>query len=415
MANAYKYGFNPDAIIEKLFQKSLVGDGDNGFLQTLIDNAIEENANPMFWQEHFTLDGTEYKVNLANSKLDPAYTVNSVVRNAVPMADAMAPLSEVAQIDGEGYETRTGSIHQFGKGMYETSLSKEELKARLETLDIKDANLLNGFVRNVADIIRGHNYRLSYMAAQVLSLGGAYNNTSSKGWSGVKVDEKAYIPATNFVKAGAKVWSEAECDIPSQMQKIEEDFKKSRGLSDDFTFEWDIPYDLVVGTLLNNKYFKAEVNRYIRLYAPDKVIVVTNGANSVDNSIISWEQLVAYSRSSISKIAPIRVCKQESIDQTITTINTVKGWKTGVAVLRPLGYAGVVVHSDVAEVPLLQREANNTIDYQIAKTQGFLYVINKVVPNGIYKAYHTDVIGRYAPVLTEWNNHLVVDTTQANG
>ena len=292
-----------------------------------------------------------------------------------------------------------------------------------------DQNLVTGFVRGVADLVKTHNYRLSFMAAQALSYGGAYSNTdaitfkgsndsitSTMGFSGVSAAQQSYIPLENFKKAGTKAWNDmsvgAECDIPSQMQKIEEDFKKANNLPEDFPMEWDIPYNLVTSVLIKNPYFKAEVNRYIRLYAPDKVIVVTSGASGIDTDVITWEQLVAYSRSNISKIAPIRVVKQSSTVQDITTVTTVAGWKSGVAVLRPLGYAGVIVHAQTSDVALMQSgEVNSNIQFSLAKVQNFLYVINKVTPNGMLKAYHTDVIGRYAPVLNESLYHVVVDTT----
>ena len=50
------------------------------------------------------------------------------------------------------------------------------------------------------------------------------------------------------------------------------------------------------------------------------------------------------------------------------------------------------------------------LDY--ANQQGFLNVINKTVPNGMLKAYHTDVIGRYATVLDESQYHVIVDITR---
>lgn len=85
-----------------------------------------------------------------------------------------------------------------------------------------------------------------------------------------------------------------------------------------------------------------------------------------------------------------------------------EGWRSSSASYRR-GFYGRVVHSDVADVILLQREANKTIDYSIASAQNDLvYIINKVVPNGIYKAYHTDAIGRYMPVLTEFIDTLLL-------
>ena len=78
-----------------------------------------------------------------------------------PMADAMAPLSEVSQLDNEGYEERTGSIYQYGKGLYQTSMGKIELEAKLRALNIQDQTILGGYVKSVADAIKSNNSRLS--------------------------------------------------------------------------------------------------------------------------------------------------------------------------------------------------------------------------------------------------------------
>jgi len=50
----------------------------------------------------------------------------------------------------------------------------------------------------------------------------------------------------------------------------------------------------------------------------------------------------------------------------------------------------------------------------MAKWNNLVYVINKVVPNGMLKSYHTDVIGRYATVLTEAPYHVCVDISTAD-
>lgn len=429
MANALKYQWTPDEAIDKLYQKGFMDGANVGFLQTLIDNTIEIEANSFFWQEHFVVEGNEYKIDLADRKKNPAWTVRQKVNRIVPMADAMAPLSETAQLDTEGWEEKTGSIYQYGKGLFETSMSKLELQARLREFNPADQNLITGFVKGVADLVKTHNFRASYMAAQTLSYGGAYSNTntilfngtsgsitSTMGFSGVSTTQQSYIPVTNFKTAGTKVWSASDCDIPSQMQKIEQDFKTAKNLAEDFPMEWDIPYSIVTSILINNSFFKAEVNRYIRLYAPDKVIVVTSGGGTgVDVNTITWEQLVAYSRSTISKIAPIRVVKQASKVQDFTTVSDVSGWKANTAVLRPLGYAGVLVHAETSDVELMRSgEVNNGIQFSLAKIQNFLYVINKITPNGMLKSYHTDVIGRYATVLNESLYHVVVDIATAD-
>ena len=425
MANALKFHFTPDEAIEKLYQRGFMDGANAGFLQTLIDSTIEIEENAFFWQEHFRVEGNEYDIDRNDLKKNPAWTVKQGIKRTVPMADAMAPLSETMQLEAEGMEEKTGSIYQYGKGLFETSMSKLELQARLRELGA-DENLVVGFVRGVADLVKTHNLRVSHMAAMTLSRGGQYGNTinvtnvaggttTTQGFSGVVANQSAYIPLTNYKKAGTKVWTAADCDIPEQMRKIENDFKEANYIPDGTPFEWDIPWNIVVNVLLKNTAFIKEVNRYIALYAPDKVIVVTNGGSSTKVDTITYEQLVLYSRSPISKISPIRIVREQQVVQGITTYTTVKGWAPGVAVLRPLGYAGVLVHAKVADVELMKSgEVNKGIDFSLAKVQGFLNVINKVTPNGMLKSYHTDVIGRYATVLDESPYHVVVDTTTAD-
>lgn len=424
MANALKFHFTPDEAIEKLYQRGFMDGANAGFLQTLIDSTIEIEENAFFWQEHFRVEGNEYDIDRNDLKKNPAWTVKQGIKRTVPMADAMAPLSETMQLEAEGMEEKTGSIYQYGKGLFETSMSKLELQARLRELGA-DENLVVGFVRGVADLVKTHNLRVSHMAAMTLSRGGQYGNTinvtnvaggttTTQGFSGVVANQSAYIPLANYKKAGTKVWTEADCDIPEQMRKIEADFKEANYIPDGTPFEWDIPWNTVVNVLLKNAAFIKEVNRYIALYAPDKVIVVTNGGSTTKVDTITYEQLVLYSRSPISKISPIRIVREQQVVQGITTYTTVKGWAPGVAVLRPLGYAGVLVHAKVADVELMKSgEVNKGIDFSLAKVQGFLNVINKVTPNGMLKSYHTDVIGRYATVLDESPYHVVVDTTTA--
>ena len=423
MANALKFQWSPEEAVEKLYKHGLLDGTNKGFLQTLIDNTIEIDENAFFWQEHFRVEGNEYEIDLKDLKKNPAWTVRQKIARTVPMADAMAPLSETMQLDAEGFGEKTGSIYQFGKGLFETSMSKLELEARLQELG-QDRDLVEGYVRGVADLVKTHNLRVSNMAAMTLSRGGEYGNmialtqvgggtATTQGFSGVQVYQAPYIPVANYKKAGAKVWSAADCDIPEQMRKIENDFKEANNIPASMPFEWDIPWDTVVNVLLKNAAFIKEVNRYIALYAPDKVIIVNSGQSTTTVDTITYEQLIAYSRSTISKISPIRIVREQQTVQGITTYHTVKGWNPNVVVLRPLGYAGVLVHAKVADVELMRSgEVNKTIDFSLAKVQGFLNIINKTVPNGMLKAYHTDVLGRYATVLDESQYHVIVDITQ---
>lgn len=419
MANAYKYQDNPQALIDKLYERGLVNGTGSGFVQKLIDQSIVLNANRFFWQENFAVEGNEYQIDLGDTQKNPAWTVRMKKNRPVPTADAMAPLSEVAQLDGEGYSEKTGSIYQWGKGLYDNSMSKLELQARLRELGNVDADLLDGYVRGVADLTNTHMYTLSNIAAQTISKGGAYNNANIKGFSAITVNQDAYIPLENFKKAGTKVWTDPTCDIPAQMQKIEYEFKQANNIEQDAQFVWQIPYDTILTVLLNNQSFKDEVNRYIRFYAKDKVIVVNSqGGTSLDTNLITLEDLIAYSRSEISKISPIMVVKEEQIVQDIKSIRTVNGWERNKVVLRPIGNGGkcgVVVHSQVADVEMIRTgEINNSVTANASKILSFLYLLNEVSNDGKYKKYATKVLGRYGTVLNEAMQHVVVDISVAD-
>jgi len=426
MANALKYDWTPEEAIEKLYQKGFLGGTNQGFLQTLIDKTIEIGENSYFWQEHFRVEGNEYDIDIADLKKNPAWTVRQRTNRTVPMADAMAPLSETMQLDAEGFGEKTGSIYQYGKGLFETSMSKLELAARLAELG-PDQNLVVGFARGIADLVKTHNLRISNMGAMTLSRGGEYGNTinlpkvgggygTTQGFSGVTTYQAPYIPTQNFKTAITDVWSDADADIPEQMRKIEGDFREANNIDDSVAFEWDIPWDTVTNILLKNAAFVKEVNIWIGKHGrPNNSVVIINPSGQPSNltDTITWQDLVAYSRADDSKISPIRVVREQQTVQDITTYHTVRGWNPDVVVLRPLGYAGVVVHAKTADVQLMQSgEVNNGVQFSIAKIQNMLYVINKITPNGMLKAYHTDVLGRYATVLDESQYHVVVDITR---
>lgn len=413
-----------DETLQRFFTNMLDTNGI-GFLQELVDTIdIEENSN--FWMEHFEVEGSEYDIDISDTKKNPAWTVRQRDIRVIPMADPMAPLSETRQLDTEGYIEKTGSIYGYGKGLFDTSMSKLEMQAKLAQMNPQDRSLTLALQRGIADLIKTHNLRLSNMGAMTLSYGGGYNTftnqsiipgetVTTQGASGVIVQQSPYIPLANYKKAGAKVWTDSTADIPSQMQKIEQDFKTANNLSEDTPFEWDIPYDIIVNILLKNSFFIAEVNRYIRLEAPDKVVIISNSQSALDTSTITWQQLVAYTRSSISKIAPIRVVREQQTVQGITTYSTVRGWKPNTVVLRPLGRAGVVVHALPEWVKLMRSgEVNKNVEWSIGKWNNLIYIINKIVPNGMLKSYHVDAIGRYATVLDESQYHVCVDIATAD-
>ena len=161
MANELKYEYSPEEAINLLYQKGLMADNQPGFLQILINDKLNIEENTFFWQEHFTVDGNEVPANLAAPQNRPAYSVIQVTNQTTPMADPMAPLSEASQMDQQGFTEKTGSIYQYGKGMFQTSMGKQALQAKLASMGMAEQNIIGGFVASVAKIIKSHNSSLS--------------------------------------------------------------------------------------------------------------------------------------------------------------------------------------------------------------------------------------------------------------
>lgn len=405
MANKY----DTLGMVDKLWKKGLINDqGNSLFLQTLIDSKLEIEANQFFWAEHFSPDPLETAL-ATDPKAAPAFTVRNILRVPDVMLDGHTPLSEVSQTDTDGFEERQGTIPQFARGLYETSMSRVELKARMDALG-SDAAMVEQYVKNVAGIVRGANYTLSNMAAQALSRGGAI----SVNWGqGVPYEMPAYIPAANTVTAGTKVWTALDCDLPEQMRALEEAFRTRTNFKG--AMEWNIDSAMIKSVFLKNAKFIEAVNNWMLVYGEQKVIVINNGTSPTSTGIISEENLVAYSQSSLSKISPIRICKQSQMVQSLSGRTSTSGWAANRAVLRPAGLAGVIKHARVADIFMLQNEASNGVEVSTASVQGGLfYIANIVSANGLYRQYHSNIYGRVRPVLDEFVEHVLVKTNEAD-
>ncbi|MFA6875607.1 MAG: hypothetical protein WCQ87_03100 [Parabacteroides sp.] len=406
---------------QMLYDAAMINrDTNQTYLQDIIDTSLIFGENIPFWQECFDLDGNEKQADLSEMKLSPSWTVLSYKKRMVPMAEAMAPLSEGPQLENEGYTTNSGSMYEYGSGLFQTSLGQMALQAKLQNLNVKERSMIGGFVKDATDMVKAHNSRLSNLAAQVLSKGGAYSS-EGQGNARISTPQPAYIPITNYLKAGTKVWTDPTCDLPEQMRAIEDDVRMRKGIAADYPMQWDIPYNMVRDVLLKNAKFIEQVNQYIRYFAPTQIQVIAVGPNgsstsATDTSVITMDQLVAYSKMpELSKISPIHIVQEKQSYNDGRNYPITQGWATGVAVFRPAGPAGVVVHGVPKDVAVFNSgEINNTVSINIARVAGFLYLINKVSPDGMLNKYSSDVLGCYAPVLNETMLHFVIDTSTAN-
>ena len=111
-------------------------------------------------------------------------------------------------------------------------------------------------------------------------------------------------------------------------------------------------------------------------------------------------------------LAPIVLIQEKQNDVINGTVN---GWKQGVAVFRPSGFAGLIRHTDAQDEEIFTKFGNNVNTYNFTRAlDGIATICNSVVVNGNLKEWHTDFWMSAIPSLDEFLYHGIVDTTVAD-
>jgi hypothetical protein len=112
-------------------------------------------------------------------------------------------------------------------------------------------------------------------------------------------------------------------------------------------------------------------------------------------------------------LAPIVIDSELSYDYGTGTF--VKGWKDGIAIYRPAGFAGMIRRAEILDETAFAKYGNSVNIYNFTKTLGGLATImNSVTVNGNFKEWHTDLFVKAVPTLDQFLYHVIIDTTQAD-
>jgi hypothetical protein len=236
------------------------------------------------------------------------------------------------------------------------------------------------------------------MGAQLISTG-AINYQMGVGIKSPIL--KAAIPAENFLKAGAKVWSDPECKILDQMADIEKQIKDTTGLN--IAWKWMFTRDMFNAYFLNNEQVKEWV----------QYLGNVNNTPLPNNLILTDQMITTAIPQHPYGLAPIEIVDEKQHDYVKGSVN---GWKSGVAVFCPAGYVGTIKRTTIADLRLLSPEYTNPANtYSFASAlDGCAFVRNAVVVNGNLKEWHSDLVLAATPVLDEFLYHYIIDTTSAN-
>lgn len=360
--------------------------------QILNDPALI-NANHTFWTTKFRIDP---QITPTNQEGEAIFISRMRQLESGTLMDMRAPLGDSIVEDKGGIAYYSGAIPEFiSKGTVEKATErdyKEKLFAQFG-----DAALVAAYAADVLqNKVDAANQTLSHLGAQLLSTGKIiYSQGQGIGGNILKAD----IPAENFLKAGAKVWTDTTAKLLDQIVQMVEDIKDKTGV--DMQYQLEVPKDMFKNCFLKNE----QVIEWVRY------VNVINNQPLPEKLVISRE-MALNALASFDGLPPIVIVEEKQKD---TLNGIVHGWKDGIAVLRPVGYAGYIRHSTVADTELFTKYGNSVNTYSFTPAlNGIATVRNSVIVNGNFKEWHTDIVMSAVPSLDEFLYHYIIDTTEAN-
>ena len=360
---------------------------------TILNTPELIKANHTFWMEKFRVDP---QITPTNQEGEAIFISRMRQLESGVLMDMRAPLGDSKPEDKKGLAYYSGAIPEFiSKGFVEKATEREYKERLFEQFG--DAALVAAYATDVLQSrIDSANQTLSNMGAQLLSTG----KIVYKYGEGIKSNVlKAEIPAENFLKAGAKVWTDTSAKLLDQIVKIVKDVKDATGV--DFAWQLEVTKDQFNNCFLTN----AQVIEWIRY------VNIINNQPLPDKMVITRDMAMP-ALAKFPDLPPIVIVEEKQKDADSTMVH---GWKNGVAVLRPAGYAGYIRRTTIKDTEMFQKYGNSVNSYSFAPALNGIGVIrNSVIVNGNFKEWHTDLVMAGVPSLDEFLYHYIIDTTTAN-
>lgn len=381
-----KYDFNNSALV-RFFE-------DQDFLQTFVNDVAMFRTNFGFWRNDFTVDGMPTPLD---DKGLAAFTVAARKIEPAVMMDMRAPLGGSKDLEKKGFSWYTGSIHHVITPCWQENAHEREYRKKIYEQFGNDANLMMQWSDSVQEKIDSANATLSNYCAQILSTG----EVKHEAGRGIKHNLlKVPIPEENFSKAGKVVWTSEACPILDQMKEKEIYYRELWGMENE-AFKWQIPYDVFMNCFMKNE--------QIRKWIMD---VRTNREQATTDTMpFTTEEIQSY-LSLYPGLSPIEIVVEKQYDHS----GPVHGWKANTVVFRPVGYAGVIKHTEDLDQYMYENYGNSLVQKTFAKVgdAGLFTLMNITRVDGDYKSWKSELYGSFIPTLTEHPYHVIIDISTAD-
>lgn len=367
-------------------------------LRDFVDRSGMIDINYNWWRGQFEVNPN---VTPTDASGKASFMVQASTDRPTGVLDMRAPLGKSHPYTKEGFSFYTGTIPDFtSDAIYESAMErmyKEELFAQYGN----DAQFIREWAKNVQELIDAKDQTANYMCAQIQSLG-YVNYDIGRGIRNIK--QKAAIPAENFVKAGEKVWTAPDCKIFSQMAQIEDEFRQRTGFKG--AMKWLVTKKMYQNVFLKNAEVKEWVN-YLRN-------LNTNSPVAAPEIPIIMDEMFNAAVAAFNGLSPIEIVEEKEKNKEWGGDKDINGWAEGIAVLRPVGFAGKIMHTDMLDQKLANKMGNNVISQAFAPVDGFSLIHTAEMVDGEYKTWMTRLITAFIPALTEFPEHVIVNTAVAD-
>lgn len=365
------------------------------FLQTFISTEGLLDVNNGWWKTQFTKAAAATPTDATGAA---TFTVKSRNMKAAPMMDLRAPLGDSTPLDNEGLMFYSATIPDFiAPGIVETATERKYKEEYMKQFG-NDADIVAQWIQKVQTQYDSANASVSNMGAQLISKGYIDYNFGR----GIKSPlHKANIPAENFVKAGAKVWTATDCQLLDQMVKKEQDFRDRTGFTG--AMKWQMPKDIYLNVFLKN----TQVAEWVKSYRTLNDKPVTAGMVITEEL---YKEVPVY-----PGLSPIEIVVEKQRNLTWSSDEMIHGWNPTAVVLRPSGFAGEIQYTNIMDKEMHEQYGASTIQKTFAMLEsGLFMLVNTTLNNGNYKEWHTDLMASCVPSLLEFPYHVIVDTATAD-
>ena len=266
-----------------------------------------------------------------------------------------------------------------------------------------DADLIATWVRDAVQAGKNSaEATLSNLTAQLMT-------KASMSWKGKGEGLQQFLqkvepfPEENKKKAGAKAWTDPDCKIISQMRKIEDDYRDERG-GYEGALVWKMTRKMYRETFLEN----AEVKEWYQKWCVAKHMAYTDSMQVLDEDF-------KRTLSDMTGLSPIEIVVEKERNKTQNSDTFVQGWEDKYVVLCPAGDCVEFKWTPIYDQTLQKEFGAKNIDVSWASiANGLVTVGNYAIDNGLFREWQTKVMMSACPVLIDFMNHVIIDTSTAN-